>query len=114
MDEGKTCIGLLNLRADRGDRSLLWADSLAEGALDRFDVLFLHGLHGPAVRHRLKGHPGRTRIRLLKPGAPAEIMEQIVAARGGEGGVLFGFGNIGGLGRDMVRYWNKVGVPNGV
>ena len=33
---------------------------------------------------------------------------------GASGGALFGFGNIYGLGRSLVQYWEKVGVPNGI
>lgn len=112
--ETSSCVGLLSLRSDRGDRSLLWADALAEGALDRFDVLFLNGLHGPAVRHRLRRHPGAGKLRLLRQTSPHEIMEQVFDSAHGRNGVLFGFGNIGGLGRSMVQHWTHMGVSNGV
>lgn len=135
----ESCTGLLSLRSDRGDRSLQWADALAAGGLARFGTLFLAGLHGPAVRRRLRHHPHAGRIRLLRPGPPEEVLDRILAAGDAPGGaagdapeapagdareatsgdapgpsLLFGFGNISGLGRDLVRHWRKVGEPHGV
>lgn len=142
----ESCTGLLSLRSDRGDRSLQWAEALEAGGLSRFGTLFLGGLHGPAVRHRLRHHPHAGRIRLLRPGPPEEVLDRILAAGGpggsagggsglGTGGVpgtdsggaagtdsgnsagrsiLFGFGNMSGLGRELVRHWRKVGEPHGV
>jgi hypothetical protein len=37
-------------------------------------------------------------------------MARIVSAEGG-GGVLVGFGNIGGLGMDLIEHWEEVGRP---
>jgi len=119
----ESCTGLLSLRSDRGDRSLQWAEALAAGGLSRFGTLFLAGFHGPAVRYRLRHHPHAGRIRLLRPGSPEEVLDRILAegdAPGSDSGpaagpsLLFGFGNMSGLGRDLVRYWRKVGEPHGV
>ncbi|MCK5653467.1 MAG: hypothetical protein KAJ42_18910, partial [Gemmatimonadetes bacterium] len=48
------CVGLMSLRADRGDRSLQWADALAGGLLSRFSHLYVTGLHAPAFRRRVR------------------------------------------------------------
>jgi poly-gamma-glutamate synthase PgsB/CapB len=112
------CTGLLSLRSDRGDRSLQWADTLEAGGLSRFRTLFVFGLHGPALRHRLRHHPHAGRIRLLPPGPPEEVMECILAGDAPLSGtrprLLFGFGNMFGLGRELVRHWRKVGEPHGI
>jgi poly-gamma-glutamate synthase PgsB/CapB len=120
----ESCIGLLSLRADRGDRSLQWADALEAGALSRFRELFVAGVHAHALKHRLRGHPHVGRIQILRHGPPEEIMDRILVEKrgrpgpGGEGegggGMLFGFGNIDGLGRTMVSYWRRVGEPYGI
>lgn len=47
------CVGLLSLRADRGDRTLQWADALAGGLLDRFDAPG-DGLHATALERRVR------------------------------------------------------------
>lgn len=112
--EPQACIGLLSLRSDRGDRSVQWAEALDSGALGRFRRLYLAGLHGRAVAHRLRNHPLADRLEILKPAPPEGIMDQILKGEGGRGGVLFGFGNIAGLGRDLVRHWRKVGEPHGI
>ena len=107
-----SCVGLLSLRSDRGDRSLQWAEALEAGGLSRFRTLFLSGLHGPAVRHRLRHHPHAERIHLLHPGPPEEVMNEVLTGHGPS--LLFGFGNMAGLGRELVRHWRKVGEPHGV
>jgi hypothetical protein len=108
------CLGLLSLRSDRGDRSLQWAETLEAGALSNFRRLFLAGLHAPAVRHRLRHHPHVGRIRILRPGTPEESMNRLLGEEGGKGGLLFGFGNIDGLGRTLINHWKKVGEPHGI
>ncbi len=107
------CVGLLSLRSDRGDRSLQWAETLEAGALSSFRRLFLAGLHAPAVRHRLRRHPLANRLRILRPGTPEETMARLLGGEGDAGGLLFGFGNIDGLGRTLVGHWKKAGRPHG-
>jgi gamma-polyglutamate synthase len=108
------CLGLLTLRPDRGDRTLLWAETLWAGALDRFRRLFVTGLHAHALKDRLWSHPGAARIQILRPAHPHVLTERILEGEGAEGGLIFGFGNIGGLGESLVRYWRRVGEAHGV
>jgi poly-gamma-glutamate synthase PgsB/CapB len=130
----EACVGLLSLRPDRGDRTLQWAQALEAGALTRFRRLYLAGLHGPALKHRLRRHPEKGRIRLLRLTHPDGIMSQLLGrCQGGDGPpvdvgkerpdsprasrgeqLLFGFGNIAGLGRSLVEYWQKEGEPRGI
>ena len=110
----EACIGLLNLRADRGDRSLQWAEALESGAISRFRRLYLAGLHARAVSHRLRNHSEAGRIELLRPSSPEDTMEQVLGSEVSRGGLLFGFGNIHGLGETLVRHWKKVGKPHGI
>lgn len=110
-------MGLLALRGDRGDRSLLWAEVLAGGGLTRFSRLYVHGLHAAAVRRRLRG-PGMPEVHLLPISDPREVMRRVTDGgsggrrlKEGLGGALFGFGNLGGLGEKMVRHWMESGEP---
>lgn len=108
------CIGLLNLRSDRGDRTLQWAETLEEGSLSRFGRLFVFGLHAHALKHRLRNHPHAGRIEILKPAPPEGVMAQLLAGEKERAGLLFGFGNIAGMGRTLVGHWERVGEPHGI
>jgi hypothetical protein len=115
----ETCTGLLSLRADRGDRTLQWVEALADGGLERFGRLLVAGLHARALRHRLRREPGAGKIEILRPGRPVSVMGTIMAgspgaAGRGSGGLVFGFGNIAGLGETLVRHWDRVGGPHGI
>ncbi|MDP2956114.1 MAG: Mur ligase family protein [Longimicrobiales bacterium] len=113
------CVGLLSLRADRGDRTLQWADALANGLLDRFDALLVTGMHAAALERRVRQArgrmPGRTRtagsgpppIRVLRRGSAERLTRAALAELGASGGVVFGFGNIGGLGTKLVEHWSS-------
>jgi len=112
---GRKPVGLLSLRRDRGDRSALWAEALASGALHRFSRLYLHGFHAPALHRRLRG-VGGDGVAVLRSRRPEGAMKEIMVAREedegvgeAQGNVLFGFGNMAGLGEALVRHWGEVG-----
>jgi poly-gamma-glutamate synthase PgsB/CapB len=122
-EEVRRPAGLLTLRRDRADRSLLWTEALIAGALSRFGHLYVHGFHANAVSRRLRGFGG-PEVEVLGPTRPEEIMKRVMGAEvgkpaagrgrgGGEQGVrvLVGFGNMGGLGERMVRHWSERGEP---
>jgi len=104
------CVGLLNLRSDRGDRTLQWADSLVEGGLSRFHLLYVCGLHAPALRRRL-GRSDVVPIEVLRRTRPASMTRTVLSGIGDAGGVVFGFGNIAGAGESLVAHWREVGEP---
>ena len=112
------CVGLMNLRADRGDRSLQWADALAGGLLTRFSSLYATGLHAPALRRRVSrlGEGDAPSIQLLRSGPAPDLTESVLVGIRDTGGVVFGFGNIGGVGEELVEHWAGVGevVGDGV
>ncbi len=107
--ERKRVVGLLNLRRDRGDRTIQWLNSLNGKEFPEVHKLFLIGAHAYALRRRLKLMPD-TSLSVLKPQAPEKIMQHMSAAERGDA-VLVGMGNIGGIGRDLVNYWEKMGTP---
>ena len=74
--EGKKRIGLLNLRKDRGSRTMQWFDALQEESAFAFDRLVVVGGHAPALKNKLQ--------RLIKPEMialkeknPGELIAQI-------------------------------------
>jgi len=107
------CIGLLSLRADRGDRTLQWVDTLLDGELARFRRLYVTGLHARAVHRRLCPTPRCERVRSLTAAKPAAMMRHLLAQEGAVAGLLFGFGNIGGPGEALVRHWREEGERHG-
>jgi hypothetical protein len=115
-DEGvPPCVGLLSLRADRGDRTLQWADALGSGLLERFDVLLVTGLHAAALERRVRAVARRTGralegdVRVVPRASAPELTRRAVSELGAPGGVVFGFGNIGGVGRELVEHWSRTG-----
>lgn len=105
--KGKEMIGLLNFRKDRGDRTLQWRKALKDEAFPEFSKFYIIGFHAPAFKRKLAPLV-KASIHCLKAQAPDKITEQILTEERGEG-VLFGMGNIGGLGRQLVEYWENRG-----
>ena len=106
-----TCIGLMNLRHDRGDRTLQWTEALADGWLGRFKRLYLCGRHAQAVKRRLQRLDGASRIEVLRSGRPAAMTQVVVSEIRETGGVVFGFGNIGEVGQTLLDHWREVSEP---
>jgi poly-gamma-glutamate synthase PgsB/CapB len=109
--DSERCVGLLSLRPDRGDRTLQWLKALREGFLDRFSHLYVLGLHAPALAWRLKRFDDVARIEVLRDSRPAEITQTAASGIREAGGVVFGFGNIGGPGEALVAHWGEAGEP---
>ena len=105
--ETENFIGLLNLRADRGDRTLQWIQALKNGAAQQFKKIFVTGAHKGLIKRKVNS------VAILKDRLPVRIMETIFAGVEDQA-VIFGFGNIGGNGRKLVHYWNQTGEIYGV
>ena len=105
--ETHTYIGLLNLRADRADRTIQWIQALSDGASGWFKKLFLVGAHTHIVKRRVQN------TQRVKTAPPGRILEQIFSQTDSET-VIFGFGNIGGMGKLIAEYWNTIGKPYGI
>ena len=99
--------GLLNLRTDRGDRTVQWIDALKSGVADQFSRLYVTGGHASVVARRVRS------AQILHGRSPEELMESVVPELN-DGAILFGFGNMAGMGRKLVDYWNHTGVVHGV
>lgn len=109
--ESERCVGLLSLRADRGDRTLQWVAALQEQFVERFSRLYVIGLHARAVERRLRrvNHPAP--VDVIEFEDPAETTQAVLARILDVGGVAFGFGNIAGPGEEMIAHWSAVGEP---
>jgi poly-gamma-glutamate synthase PgsB/CapB len=99
--------GLLNLRRDRGDRTIQWLRALEHQTFPELTRLFLIGEHAPLVESKLR-QKTKTSTHVLRAGAPEEIMEEI-SARARDTVVLVGMGNMVGIGKEMVTHWNRIG-----
>jgi len=105
-DAGSPVIGILNLRRDRGDRTLQWARTLLRDAWP-FDRLLLIG-HAPwGVRRRILRTLGSQVVFSPAHDPTAAVVDATAGCP--HGGLLFGFGNIGGSGLELVRAWATEG-----
>jgi poly-gamma-glutamate synthase PgsB/CapB len=112
-DRGR--IGLLNLREDRGDRTLQWLSAVGSGLLDDFDGLVLVGPPARAAHGRLtrrRGSRARPGLSFSARRDPAGLMAALPAAPGGRGDIVIGLGNMGGLGEALVEHWRTIGEPH--
>lgn len=107
--EGKKLIGLLNFRKDRGDRTLQWLKALKENAFPEFSRFYLAGVHAHAFKRKLK-FSDKISVTVLKKRTPEKIIEQVLKEEKEEA-VLVGMGNMGGIGKRLVYYWEKIGRP---
>jgi len=94
-------IGLLNLRSDRGDRTLQWIKILQDQKMEPFEKLFVIDGHARVVKRKLKT------ISLVKYKQPEKIMECVTAGLEDQS-VIFGFGNTKGAGNHLVNYWDRM------
>ncbi len=100
-------VGLLNLRSDRGDRTIQWIEALRNGSSREFQKIFLIGAHTKVVKRKLKS------ASIIEEKQPKRIMEVILNEVESQS-IIFGFGNIGGAGRMLVEYWNQIGERYGI
>ncbi len=100
-------VGLLNLRADRGDRTLQWIDVLKNDDLNNFGKIYVTGAHRKIVKRKVN------RVSSLNYTHPQKIMDTIFAETEHQT-VILGFGNLAGTGRLLVNHWNEVGEDYGI
>ena len=106
-EQPRELVGVLNLRADRGDRTLQWVEALDSGFFSGFAALYIIGAHTGAARWRRRA-PAAPAVRPLRAGSAEAILAAVTRSHGG-GAVLVGLGNMGGLGGTLVEHWEKIG-----
>ncbi len=107
--DGRSLLGLLNFRPDRGDRTCQWLDAQEKGFFAGFRRVYVVGAHGHALRTRKKTG-GRRLFTPLSGRSPSALTERIAALEAG-GSILVGLGNIGGIGGALVEHWQEIGRP---
>jgi len=106
--EDRTVIGLLNLRRDRGDRTLQWIDALRSGEFPEIQKLICVGGHALAMTRKLKKYAGPELY--AWPSYKPEKMLARLSSLEEEKAVVIGMGNMGGAGKRLVDYWEKTGT----
>jgi len=102
-------VGILNLRRDRGDRTIQWLQALNQGLFPEFRKIFVVGEQANAFRRQWRSSAD-TELYDLKLQSPPAIMEKIARTVSGDA-VLVGMGNMGGAGKELVEYWENTGRP---
>lgn len=112
---GRVLIGLLNLRRDRGDRTLQWIRAFENGKFDMLRRVGIIGGHGRTFVRRMGRVPaGRNgRFLLLEEKLPDRIIRKIADMAAGPI-LVVGMGNIGGPGTAILDYWERTGRPHGL
>lgn len=105
---GRTVIGVLNLRGDRGDRTLQWFESLRNGDFPEIQTLVCVGDHAKAMARKLKKYQRAELYAWRNPG-PHEIMSRLSAIEK-EKAIVIGLGNMAGAGKRLVDYWEETGT----
>lgn len=111
LKPGFRVVGVLNLRGDRGERTLQWIHALQadpSGFSGRFSALYAVGLHAGVVRRRLAG--AGVPCALSSEKTPKELVERILVENPGDV-CMVGLGNIAGLGTEFVKYCGERGCP---
>lgn len=106
---GLPLVGVFNVRSDRGDRTAQWCRVLASGTGPELERLLVVGDRPGLVARRVRLRYG-DRVQTLPERVPEAVTREVQRVAP-SGGVLFGFGNIGGLGAALVEHWEEVGEP---
>ncbi len=99
--------GLLNLRADRGDRTVQWIQALNEEKFSCLKKIFVCGAHKQVVKRKV------ARAIILKNHQADKLMATVFAEMDQEA-VILGMGNFAGRGRRLIDYWNDIGEQHGL
>ncbi|MCX8159445.1 MAG: poly-gamma-glutamate synthase PgsB [Candidatus Saccharicenans sp.] len=111
-------IGLLSVRADRGDRSRQWAEFLKSGEAGFLESLILVGPGGRAVARKLRKWSRKSGppVIILSETDPERTLEKIKELvencqkrlpGSEEKCLVFGLGNIVGFGRQLIEYLER-------
>jgi hypothetical protein len=87
---------------------LQWHDALRSGKFPEIQKLICVGDHALAMKRKLKKYAG-AELYAWRNYRPEEMMARLSTIEK-EKAVVIGMGNMGGAGRRLVDYWEKVGT----
>jgi poly-gamma-glutamate synthase PgsB/CapB len=106
-DNAAPLVGILNLRSDRGERTLQWLRALRAGLPAGLAALQITGLHAPLVRHRLRAVGIQCSVAVSHD--PATLFSALLLSFPA-GFHAVGLGNIAGPGAAMVDWCAQRGA----
>jgi poly-gamma-glutamate synthase PgsB/CapB len=101
-------VGLLNLRRERADRSLQWKRALQASDFSRLDRVYVVGDQAGAFARGSTGGAG-PELTVIRGKIPEDVSGRVTASEP-DGALVVGMGNMGGLGRSLVEFWDKEGT----
>lgn len=108
--QGKTSIVLLNLRADRASRTRRWLEALRTGYFSGFDRVVFIGEQASALgRLRFRRLPEIPAVEAIAARTSNRVMAALWPMSTGDT-VVVGVGNIAGIGRQLVEFWDTKGT----
>ncbi len=108
--QGKTSIVLLNLRADRASRTRRWLEALRTGYFSGFDRVVFIGEQASALgRLRFRRLPEIPAVEAIAARTSNRVMAALWPMSTGDT-VVVGIGNIAGIGRQLVEFWDTKGT----
>ncbi|MBN1940464.1 MAG: poly-gamma-glutamate synthase PgsB [Candidatus Aminicenantes bacterium] len=108
---GKTTIALLNLRADRESRTRRWLEAVRAGFFSGIDRIVFIGEQASALGRMRFPRPGDVPAVLAVSGKTAVRVMSALWPMSAEETVVIGIGNIAGIGRALVEFWESQGTP---
>ncbi len=106
----KKWIGLLNLRKDRGSRTLQWEKAIRQKLFPELRRIIFLGDHGDVLRKSLQPQFGKENLFVIQTREGRGIMEKITALDK-DPALIVGMGNIGQAGASLVEHWDRIGNP---
>ncbi len=101
-------IGLLNLRKDRGSRTLQWQKAIRQKLFPEFRRMIFLGDHGEFLKRSLLPDFGGENLFVIQTREGRKIMEKMNSLEE-DPAVIVGMGNIGQAGASLVEHWDRIG-----
>lgn len=103
-------LGILNLRRDRADRTHQWLEAFLHHDFPEIQNLCVTGDHTRAFARRMASKKTAPALSVLPSLPPSDLMKAL-AQDISTPALLLGLGNMQGLGRNLVEFWEKEGTP---
>jgi hypothetical protein len=109
----KPVFGLLALRRDRADRTRQWLEAFRSGDFADLSGIFVIGDRNRAFERGMASLSGSLETRALQDRSAGAVMASLSASASGPAVFVLGMGNMAGMGREMVEFWEKEGEDIG-